>query len=477
MRLQSALKSAIKAPSTQYIVPTFIALLIMAVVALLFPSGVAASATNIYLAQDSAGAASGTACADALPVSFFTSSANWGSGANQIGPGTTVHLCGTITTALSFQGSGASGNPVVLDGTGATMDQTIIISGRSWDTIQNVTWQANYNLTPFVIELEHASNIVIQGNFLDSFLANGNTGGGDIVWLGSNGGQTDTVDIKNNTFGYSSVSTNVQSDVISTEGATNVIVEGNVLTQRNPDNGQHNDLTQTFCKSAPACPAGTPANWTIRYNKYVMNTTATNNKSWCMIENMGGTLLIYNNLFLGLQGDSAGNGCSISGASGSPAPQTQVFYGNTFIALNGSMTNLIDCNYDVPCNVENNIVYTTAGSSNALKREVTKRNNNLWYGPASPSCSGFTGEICNEAPSFVNMATNNFSLQAGSPGISAAVNLGSPYNMGVAVGAAWPNPALAAQASGTSWNMGAYSSGVSASQPLAPTDLTASVVN
>lgn len=91
---------------------------------LLFSAGILAvgthaSATNIYIAQAAAGGANGADCADALPSSYFNNGGNWGSGANQIGPGTTVHLCGTITgapgsTLLTVQGSGASGSPVTI---------------------------------------------------------------------------------------------------------------------------------------------------------------------------------------------------------------------------------------------------------------------------------------------------------------------------------------------------------------------------
>jgi hypothetical protein len=77
-------------------------------------SASAANANNLYVAQNSTGAGNGADCADAFPVTWFNSSANWGSGSNQIGPGTTVHLCGTITTKLSVQGSGASGNVITV---------------------------------------------------------------------------------------------------------------------------------------------------------------------------------------------------------------------------------------------------------------------------------------------------------------------------------------------------------------------------
>jgi hypothetical protein len=74
---------------------------------------------DIYIAQNAAGAANGADCADALPVSWFNNAANWGNGPTQIGPGTTVHLCGTFTgsagqTLLTFQGSGTSGNVITL---------------------------------------------------------------------------------------------------------------------------------------------------------------------------------------------------------------------------------------------------------------------------------------------------------------------------------------------------------------------------
>ncbi len=56
-----------------------------------------AKANDIYIAQSAAGSANGSNCANAYAATFFNTAANWGSGANKIGPGTTVHLCGTIS--------------------------------------------------------------------------------------------------------------------------------------------------------------------------------------------------------------------------------------------------------------------------------------------------------------------------------------------------------------------------------------------
>jgi hypothetical protein len=73
-----------------------------------------AGLSQVYVGQTAIGSADGTSCASALPVTFFNSSGNWGSGGSQIAPGTTVHLCGTISTPLTAQGGGVSGSPITI---------------------------------------------------------------------------------------------------------------------------------------------------------------------------------------------------------------------------------------------------------------------------------------------------------------------------------------------------------------------------
>ena len=80
-------------------------------------------ANDVYLAQASAGGNTGANCANALAgVTYFNTVGNWTSGTpsgTQIGPATTVHICGTWTgaangTLLVAQGSGSSGSPVTV---------------------------------------------------------------------------------------------------------------------------------------------------------------------------------------------------------------------------------------------------------------------------------------------------------------------------------------------------------------------------
>jgi hypothetical protein len=81
-------------------------------------AAVHASIANVYVAQTAAGSANGTSCANAYADTFINTSGNWGTGAAQIGAGSTVHLCGIFTgTAgqsrmIPILGSGASGNPI-----------------------------------------------------------------------------------------------------------------------------------------------------------------------------------------------------------------------------------------------------------------------------------------------------------------------------------------------------------------------------
>jgi hypothetical protein len=75
--------------------------------------GLLAAAPGVYVAQTVTGSGDGTACANAKPASFFNTPSNWGLG-KAIAPGVTVHLCGTITSLLTFQGSGRSGSPITV---------------------------------------------------------------------------------------------------------------------------------------------------------------------------------------------------------------------------------------------------------------------------------------------------------------------------------------------------------------------------
>jgi len=144
-----------------------------------------AQAANIYLAQNAAGSGNGADCNDALAYTFFNTSANWGSGSGKIGPGTTVHLCGTITgtagqTGLTFQGSGTSGNPITLlfetganltapywaasGAIAATGKSNLVINGGTNGIIQNTQngTGLTYQQSSTGIYLKNVTNVTVE---------------------------------------------------------------------------------------------------------------------------------------------------------------------------------------------------------------------------------------------------------------------------------------------------------------------------
>lgn len=74
------------------------------------------AAENIYVAQNSTGTNSGAGCANVHSSDWFNTSNNWATPkqSGKIGPGDTVHLCGTLTSPITVQGSGTTGSPITI---------------------------------------------------------------------------------------------------------------------------------------------------------------------------------------------------------------------------------------------------------------------------------------------------------------------------------------------------------------------------
>jgi hypothetical protein len=68
---------------------------------------------SVFVAQSPAGSGDGKSCATAKGAAFFNTASNWGAG-KPIGPGAVVGVCGTISSTLAAEGSGASGKPVTV---------------------------------------------------------------------------------------------------------------------------------------------------------------------------------------------------------------------------------------------------------------------------------------------------------------------------------------------------------------------------
>ena len=427
--------------------------LILLVSAIFLFSGVC-FANDIYIAQSASGTGNGSSCANSRAASFFNSSGNWGAGAAQIGPGTVVHLCGAVSN-LTFQGNGASGNPVIVDGTGATFAGDFTLSNRQYWTIRNVTWSVG---SAGGFDISGGAFGLITGNQMDM--------GSGAMFLGQNNGLPHDIVISNNFIRNSA--SNSGADLIATEGAYNITIEGNYFENRATNNESHVDCIQTWQSGGGS--AGPPHDITIRYNYFVMNTTSQNNKSFHMLEGLTGPVNIYGNVYVGQRGGSAANGINFNSNQSSMVAN---IYGNTMVQRAGGTNNLMNLKGSGHINVRNNVVYSTdAGNSltgDGVSSGMVTRDHNLWFGPGSPSCT--STEICNRNPNFTNLAGNDFSLQTTSPAVGTGASLGAPYNRTPVQGAQWPNPMLGTRPGGA-WDMGAFvnSSGTTTA-PAPPTGL------
>ena len=411
-------------------------------------STTALAATSIYTAQTAKGTNDGSSCANAHSASWFNTSGNWGSGSTQIGPGTTVHLCGTITSDLTFKGSGTSGNYITVDGAGATMSATFFAGPTfSYGKIQNVTWADNFGRQLF--SCTSCGNFIFTNNRAD------NWHGGQAIYIAEDGTtRLPQITASNN---YIRTSTgnfgDVQNDIVFCAGCTNTIIEGNHFEMRivgaSPYSYAHDDVIQSFRKGGASL--GPPSNLTIRYNKIVMNTADGAHRSWCMLEHLGGTNYIYGNLFLGIQGADGANGCALyRGQSG----VVHHFIGNTVVAKGTASNNTLNLlGTGSTINIRNNIFYTAGNQGYTISMSTINRSNNLWYGTRAPACTG-TGEICGNNPLFTDYANNDFTLQSGSLAKGAGFTFAGPYNYGPVNSLTWPNPTLAQKSS--TWDIGAF---------------------
>lgn len=103
-------------------------------------------AANVYITPN--GQAQGACTTNPQSPAWFNNPANWGTGTSQIGPGTTVNLCGTIATELTAHGSGTSSAPITISFESNAMislpycdnnNGCLNISGLSWIVVDGGT--------------------------------------------------------------------------------------------------------------------------------------------------------------------------------------------------------------------------------------------------------------------------------------------------------------------------------------------------
>lgn len=394
-------------------------------------------APTVAIGPQASGAADGSDCDNAHPLGWLDDAEHWDGAEGHVGPGVVVQLCGTIAGDIRVAGDGAPGQPIVIDGTAAVLSGGFDVTNRSHWSIRNCTWSDGHADSLITIAggqdgefaCNHADDVLATA----VFLAQGDDLPHDIV-IRSNFIRTASDDLGD-----------TQVDIIITEGSYDVVVEGNHLEMRIAGAGAqaHDDIIQTWEKGGSS--HGNPHDWTIRYNRLVMNADAEHDRSWLMLENLSGQVSIYGNLFLGIHGAEQANGIAGSGADGLDIAQ------NTFVVRDGASNNVFNLSGAVT--LRNNLV--VADSQTLLTGTATlTRENNLWFGANVPGCGGEPGCVAGEDPQFVDEDAGDFSLADGSPALGTGADLGAPYDRRVVAGASWPDPELVPTVG--AWNIGAY---------------------
>ncbi|MHB8639935.1 MAG: hypothetical protein ACYDBL_09050 [Candidatus Acidiferrales bacterium] len=458
--------------------------------ALALASICSASAINIYIAQNTAGSANGADCADAYAVMFFNTPGNWGMGATQIGPGTTVHLCGTIASPLAVQGSGASGLPVtVLFENGAKISlaagTAIALNGNSYITVDggspcgpgtscsstdsgtgiientaNGTGLAN-KVAVEAITGSGAGNIEIRDLIIRNFYVHTSTSDTTIdqtldTCYYANGTGAGTISFHDNTVhdvgwcvefqGYNAAAPtiNVYHNYFynydhgvaigansTTQYATVNIHDNHFGTTSNWDttaNVYHHDGTH-FYNNVPPWPSG----WSFNiYNNLFDGNWGINNTAHVFTEETPPNIAVYNNVFIQASGNLLNNGFLNAGGPG------EAVYNNTFL---GSSVNLSDCVnlQGTSVTFKNNLLTscnTFISSGPGFTFASGGLSNNIYAAVATGGNGPFNYQGNNEA-TFVAWQTATGQDAAPSAQVSSAnlSNSGIPQNGSAVIGA------------------------------------------
>lgn len=504
---------------------------LLAIVATLFLSPKAhGAATDVYITPDGSG--QGACTTNPQSPTWFNSSSNWGSTTSQIGPGTTVHLCGTFTgaagsTLLSFHGSGTSGNPITLqwdtdailqapyfsasnygiNGNGAAY---VVLDGGSNGIIQNTangTGMANAQGSVMIGGF--GSNFQVKNlSILNVYVhTSGDTGGGGswgirldgqsnaIVGPGNTITQCDVgvfddwsaagnsnLTIYNNTFGNNNQ--DIEAGFYPAGTFTNVYIYGNASTNwsnwDNSSNTFHHNFVHLFTNMSGAVLAGDLQ----IYNNKIAGDMGSHATSLLYLENnnggTGGTISAIPYIFNNVLYKTNANVPTSTGIVAMLGVSNGYILNNTIIDAGGTGSDAYNCIniYQSGWTVQNNI-FEGCGSYIYQQSSGITASNNDYYGAASPQwiyMSNYASTLagwqkacsCDASSLSINPSLTSSYLPASSSKV-----IGAGVNLtNLAVKALDSDAAGIARPATGSWDIGAFSYGV---RPDPPTSTTTTV--
>jgi hypothetical protein len=511
-------------------------LLVLTVLVFLAAAGSAfASAANIYITQS--GSPSGNCTTGVQTPAFFNAAANWGTGASQIGPGTTVLICGTFTgaagaTEFSFLGSGTSASPITLKfDTGASLTSpywsgsngAIGCSSKSYVDVDggtngvitnsaNGTNQANQQQS-FGVSFSSCTNVEIKNLTVKNiYINNGSSSSATDVngqytaCIALSGTSTGSL-VHNNTVSQCKIGVMVSADAngsavndqiysnnisdmdwgINAGGGdsgdiiTGLLIHDNTITNwtnwQYPTATMHQDgiILYNYATGSATLTASV-------YNNYIYGDLGVGSPTGFIYCAQNATCQMYNNLLVNTGHKIYGIIWVGTGASCSK------LYNNTIVGLSGDFAITLGTGAITSgsCNpvIENNIVTGVSVGLNdygTLASDVGTSNYNVWAG--SPQM------VSNDSTylTFSTWQGEGFDAKSStaSPGVAASnpvpTTSSSAYNLGanlasLGIAALDADRVGTARPSSGTWTAGAYSI-TSGAAPTPPGNVVAIVKN
>jgi len=475
-------------------------------------------AADFYIAQNTSGSDNGVDCANAHSVVWFNTSGNWSNpkAESKIGPGDTVHLCGTISSTLIVEDSGSDDNVItIFFDPGAKLSQAawgtaesssiyangknyIVIDGGENGTIENTdngtglgnsvnstflnvsgnpsNWEVkNLTFSNMYVRAEGTetnaygtaaefSGMLNNISFHDNVVHDGNK----VVYFSWYGGASANISVYNNSISDSAVAITVGSGYVDSS-IDNVQMYNNDLSRGLKWSGTptiHTDLTHVF-----AAHTNTQVTGLKIYNNYYHGACGTNTTTALFGEGMIIDPKYYNNLFV--MDVNPGN-CS-NGMIYLKQDDGALIANNTFISTDGVTA------------------IELGGVTNAVVKNNLFNNGGIAIGPFSSSSSVIESDynLFSSGETFLNgswtqldlptwktahetfelysktgspLLDGNFKPQSGSPAIDHGVSLAGYFIV---------DKAGVSRPQGSSWDIGAYEySGTDATSPAVPGGLS-----
>lgn len=423
---------------------------------------------DLYVTDSGSGLQDGTSAADSLSVAQFNASAL---------PleGNTAHFYGPLVSQVAPKSGFAPGaGALTLDLSGSSCETAvpcirmpnrayINLVGGTFNhdgtaiTFDNVATSHDILISGWSLKGTDAGGAaLVMGNFAYNLtIAANHIENGSIIYAGTT--RIHDIKILNN---YCKGAQNVtqQFDIIQFGDAYSVSILGNHLIQRAPgaSSGRHNDIIQAFKSGASL--SGNPRDWTIAYNLLELDVTSgSGDNSWMMMEEMGGFLKVFANVFYGRNTvQTGGNGTVVHFGL---VDALYSYFNNTVITKKGP-NNTIRFQDAGLLNGKNNLAVSAVAPSGTFWQWTTPGVFDFNYGYLTgPSCtSTIAGPhgSCALNPLLTDFANDDFTLSAGSPLLTAGdASIGPEFALGIAPGATWPNPQLVARSS-SAWGVGAF---------------------